>query len=228
MGQQAEVLEDHREPPPAQLAQALGRSALRDVLAVEQDLAGGRLDEPGHAPDQRGLAAAGQAHHDEDLAGPDVEADVAEGDRRAVSSRRSSSRDRSASGVPMTLCSAGPKTFHRFRTLRVGVPGPRRWLAVRRSGARRRSCRRRHPGLPSEPAGRPRCRVLPDVLGLTVLVETGRAELPADPGALEAAPFCLRQVRVVVVDPDRPVRAAGRRPAGRATASLVQTAPARP
>ena len=37
---------------------------------------------------------------------------------------RSSSRGRSASGVPMVLCSAGPKTFHRPRTARVGVPVP--------------------------------------------------------------------------------------------------------
>ena len=46
---------------------------LADVLAVEEDLAGGRLDEPGHAADERRLAAARQAHDDEDLAGPDVE-----------------------------------------------------------------------------------------------------------------------------------------------------------
>ena len=58
---------------------------------------------------------------------------------------------------------------------------------------------------PSEPARGPGCRVLPDVLGLTVLVQTARAKFPADPRLLEAAPLGLRQVRVVVVDPDRPV-----------------------
>ena len=35
---------------------------------------------------------------------------------------RSSSFGKSASGVPITLCSAGPKTFHRFLTAMVGVP----------------------------------------------------------------------------------------------------------
>ena len=67
----------------------------------------------------------------------------------------------------------------------------------------------RVPGAPldsaAEPAARAGLRVLPDVLGLAVFVEAGRAELAADPGLLEAAPLGLRQVRVVVVDPDRPV-----------------------
>ena len=54
------------------------RIGLADVLAVEQDLAGGRLDEPGHAAHERRLAAARQAHDHEDLARPDVERDVAQ------------------------------------------------------------------------------------------------------------------------------------------------------
>ena len=70
--QQAEVLEDHAEPVPSQLAQP-SLVHLDDVVAVEQDLARGRLDEPGQAADERGLAAARQAHDDEDLAGPDIE-----------------------------------------------------------------------------------------------------------------------------------------------------------
>ena len=84
-------------------------------------------------------------------------------------------------------------------------------------------CRCQPPNQPRR-AGR---RVLPDVLGLAVLVEAARPELAADARLLEAAPLGLRQVRVVVVDPDRAVAqpAATRwaRPA-----SAVQTAPARP
>ena len=45
--------------------------------------------------------------------------------------------------------------------------------------------------------------VVPDVLGLAVLVETRLAELAADAGLLVAAPLRLRDVGVVVVDPDR-------------------------
>ena len=68
---------------------------------------------------------------------------------------------------------------------------------------------------PNQPLG-PGRRVLPDVLGLAVLVEAGRAELAADARLLEAAPLGLRQVRVVVVDPDRPVAQAAGDPLGAA------------
>ena len=57
----------------------------------------------------------------------------------------------------------------------------------------------------AEPAGRAGRGVLPDVLGLAVFVEAAGAELAADAGLLEAAPLGLRQVGVVVVDPDRAV-----------------------
>src|SRR5690606_37375777 len=50
-----------------------------------------------------------------------------------------------------------------------------------------------------------RSEALVDVLGLLVLGQPGRTELTAEPGLLEAAPLSLRQVRVVVVDPDRAV-----------------------
>ena len=61
------------------------RSGVRreDVLALEDELAGGRLDQPGQAAHQGRLAGAGQAHDDEDLAGGDVEAHVADGGRAA-------------------------------------------------------------------------------------------------------------------------------------------------
>src|SRR4051794_10317756 len=55
-----------------------------------------------------------------------------------------------------------------------------------------------------EPALGLRVDVVPDVLGLAILVETRAAELTADAGLLVAAPLGLGHVGVVVVDPDRP------------------------
>ena len=63
----------------------------------------------------------------------------------------------------------------------------------------------RRSALAGEPAGDGRLGVLVDVLGLGVLLEAGGAELAPEPGHLEAAPLRLRQVGVVVVDPDRAV-----------------------
>ncbi|BFO14685.1 hypothetical protein SHKM778_10730 [Streptomyces sp. KM77-8] len=80
--QQAEVLEDHRGPVPAQGAQP-GPVHGADVLAVDDDGAGGRLDQPGETAHQCGLAGAGQAHDDEDLALADVEGHIADGGRAA-------------------------------------------------------------------------------------------------------------------------------------------------
>ena len=96
-------------------SRSLAGSGLADVVAVEQDLARGGLDQAGHAAHERGLAAAREAHDDEDLAGPDVEEHVAQADRGSGLGPQLVP-GRSASGVPMTLCSAGPKTFHRPRT----------------------------------------------------------------------------------------------------------------
>src|SRR5712691_3511804 len=79
MRQQPEVLEDHREAVSPQLAEPR-LVGLADVFAVEEDLAGGRFDEPGQAANQGRLATAGQAHDDEDLARLDIEGDVANGD----------------------------------------------------------------------------------------------------------------------------------------------------
>src|SRR5688500_4641643 len=134
--------------------------------------------------------------------------------------RRSSALDRSAAGVPMSRCSAGPKTFQRPLTeipaaARSGdepatdagwlVTGGgsatdvTRWLPSRLTSPE--GTPRRKPESALEPAARSRCRVLVDVLGLAVLVEAGRAQLPADAGLLEPTPFGLGHVRVVVVDP---------------------------
>jgi hypothetical protein len=76
--QQPEVLEHHADPVPAQLPE-LGGGHLPYVLATDGDLARRRLDEPREAADQCRLAAARQAHDDEDLARPDFERDVPDG-----------------------------------------------------------------------------------------------------------------------------------------------------
>ena len=127
MRQQAEVLEDHREPVPAQLAQRARALALRmsspsrsispvvgSISRVRQRT---RVD----------LPLPGQAHDDEDLAGLDVEGDVLDGDRPAVSRgrpRRSARAASASAGVGASLPSAGPKTFQRSRTAIVGWPEP--------------------------------------------------------------------------------------------------------
>lgn len=76
--EQAEVLEDHGGAVAAQGAQPGGVHG-EDVLAVDGQASGGGLDEPGQTAYEGGLAGAGQAHHDEDLALADVEGDIADG-----------------------------------------------------------------------------------------------------------------------------------------------------
>src|SRR5690349_17866995 len=65
-------------------------------------------------------------------------------------------------------------------------------------------------GSAPEPPFGPWVGVLPDVFDLAVLIETGAAEFATVAGALHPAPFGLRHVRVVIVDPDgsvsQPVR----------------------
>jgi hypothetical protein len=53
---------------------------LKDVLAFEQDLARGRLDQPVEVPNQRRFAGPGKTHHDEARAGLDGERDVPHAD----------------------------------------------------------------------------------------------------------------------------------------------------
>ena len=55
---------------------ALGRAPVGDVDAVDEDLALGRLFEPGDQAQRRGLAGAGLAEQDEELAVGDVEVEV--------------------------------------------------------------------------------------------------------------------------------------------------------
>ena len=76
--EQAEVLEDHRDGAAAQRTQLVGVGA-RDVAAGDRHLPGGRLDQAHEGAHERRLARARETHHDEHLAGPDLEADVANG-----------------------------------------------------------------------------------------------------------------------------------------------------
>ena len=55
---------------------ALGRVEIGDVLAADEDLAGGRLLETRDGAQQRGLAAAGRPDEDDELAVLDVEVDI--------------------------------------------------------------------------------------------------------------------------------------------------------
>ena len=82
VGEQAEVLEDHRDRVAAQLAQ-LGAARRHHVASVDLDRARSRLDQPDQRPHERRLARAGEAHDDEDLAGPDLDRDVPDGDHAA-------------------------------------------------------------------------------------------------------------------------------------------------
>ena len=76
MRQQGEVLEHHAHLVAANLDQlAFGR--LQEVAALEQNGAGGRLDQPRHAAHDCRFAGPGKAHDDEDLALVDIEGGVA-------------------------------------------------------------------------------------------------------------------------------------------------------
>ncbi|BCB85639.1 hypothetical protein Psuf_029520 [Phytohabitans suffuscus] len=76
MGKEPDVLDDVPDAP-AQL----DRVDLGDVLAVEQDPAGGGLDQPVDHAEHRGLATARRSDEDHELAGAHLQAEVADGDR---------------------------------------------------------------------------------------------------------------------------------------------------
>ena len=63
------ILENYLSMPAARAQ--LRTIQLRQVLAIEHDLAGGRLDQPQNAFTDRGLAAAGLAHQTQRFAGGD-------------------------------------------------------------------------------------------------------------------------------------------------------------
>ena len=62
---------------------AARRALERHVLAVEEDLPGGRQLQPRDHPQRRGLAAPGRAQHDEELPAPDGERGVVHRDELA-------------------------------------------------------------------------------------------------------------------------------------------------
>src|SRR6266545_255450 len=76
--EEVEVLEDEAEAVGAQGGQPpLGRAG--DVDAIDQDRPGGRPQHRAEHQQQGGLAAARRAHHQDHLAGDQVEVDVADG-----------------------------------------------------------------------------------------------------------------------------------------------------
>ena len=76
--EQAEVLEDHRDLAPAQLAQRIVAGP-GHVLAVDLDRSGRRLDQADQRAHECRLAGSGEPHDDEHLTRPDLERDVANG-----------------------------------------------------------------------------------------------------------------------------------------------------
>ena len=78
LGQQLEVLEDGADAA-AQVGDLVLRER-RDVAAGDQDLALGRLELADQHLDQRGLAAAGRADQEDELAAVDAQADPLQGD----------------------------------------------------------------------------------------------------------------------------------------------------
>ena len=97
MREQPEVLEHHPHLVAADVDQIPG-GLLQQILAVEPHLAVIRLDEARQAPHDGGLARAGQAHDDEDLAGMDVEAHVDDGGNGAVGAHAARELARVAGG----------------------------------------------------------------------------------------------------------------------------------
>ncbi|MNO69815.1 hypothetical protein D3C76_606760 [compost metagenome] len=75
VGKQGRVLEDHADLLGAHLAQRPGVQPV-DIRAIDQNLAGGGLDQPVDVADEGRLARAGQPHDAEDLAFPDAEVGI--------------------------------------------------------------------------------------------------------------------------------------------------------
>ena len=73
--EEREVLEHHGDVVLSHAAD-LGGVGRREVGAVDHDAAGGGLEQTVEGPDEGGLARAGEAHDDEDLALLDVEGGV--------------------------------------------------------------------------------------------------------------------------------------------------------
>ena len=75
--EQGVVLEHHADVAPA-------RRQVDHVAPIDQDAAGGRVDEPGDDPQRRRLAAAGRSQQREKLAVADIQIERLQGNRGAV------------------------------------------------------------------------------------------------------------------------------------------------
>ncbi len=75
VGKQGEMLEHHAHSVPPNVSQRLLVHG-GDLIVVHPHAPGGRLDQAIYAANQRGLAAAGEAHYNEHLPLPDVEARI--------------------------------------------------------------------------------------------------------------------------------------------------------
>ena len=91
---------------------ALVRGRAGDVLAADEDRAGGRVAEAGDHPQRRGLAAARRAEQGEELAARDVEVEVVDDGGAAEDLGQAAQRDATASsgrgacGAQLALCSS--------------------------------------------------------------------------------------------------------------------------
>src|SRR5918996_478558 len=82
VGEQAEVLEDHRDVMAPELAK-LGLARRDHVVPRDLDRSGRRLDQPDQRAYEGRLPGAGEAHDDEHLARPDLDRHVADGHHAA-------------------------------------------------------------------------------------------------------------------------------------------------
>ena len=112
MRQQREVLEHHAHLVAADLDQLVLAGA-QQILAVENEFAHRRFDQPRQAAHQRRLARARKPHDDEDLALAHLERGVAHG------ADQMSPIQVGTGHLPLALAmkarALGPNTFHRFR-----------------------------------------------------------------------------------------------------------------
>ncbi len=135
-----------------------------DVLAVDEDLPVGDVEQAGDAVEQRGLAAAGRAEQDQELAVLDVEIEVLEHRRAAEAQREVADRDAGPPFAPGRFPDACPLCRSPGRLLGPGAgeerdqradaryaahrftPSPRRRRCRGRTACRTRSRRRAAPG----------------------------------------------------------------------------------
>ena len=92
----------------ARISRSWSAFKLAIVLALDEDLAGARFDQPVEQADQRGLAAARQSHDAEDLSAADLETGIGDAD--------------DAAEVLQDLCLAEPRSSDGLHRRRCGFP----------------------------------------------------------------------------------------------------------